>query len=152
MVPLEICKDQKAFLGWTDIIGPEVHLVFCPTVVFFFPFNWQRNSIMLHDRSMKTIYWTKDVTTSHRSIFNTVGATVALLLNLRCPTPMTVISDATKFGRLERKNALWVEDGALHEGRNMKLGLFLMTKFWVGSLFCLLFFDLWTHCSSSRMF
>lgn len=67
--------------------------------------------------------------TSHPSTFNTAGATVALLLNLRCPTPMTVISDATKFGRLERRNALWVEDGVLHEGRNMKLGLFLMTKF-----------------------
>lgn len=68
--------------------------------------------------------------TSHPSTLNTAGGNRCTPVgSLRCPTPMTVISDATKFGRLERRNALWVEDGVLHEGRNMKLGLFLMTKF-----------------------
>lgn len=102
------------------------------------------------------MYWTKDFTTSHPSTFNTVGATVELLLNPRCPTPMTVISDATKFGRRERRNVLWVEDGVLHEGRNMKLGLFLMTKFGFGrSLFCLFLifqlFVLFPGCSRYMM-
>lgn len=80
--------------------------------------------------------------TSHPTFNTAVGNRCTPVGSLRCPTPMTVISDATKFGRLERKNALWVEDGVLHEGRNMKLGRIFDDEVWVGFLFCLLFFDL----------
>ena len=153
MVPLEIRKDQKSFLGWTDIIGPEVHLVFLSDCSFFSIQQW--NSIMLHDRSMKTIYWTEDVTDlSPVHIEHSRGQPLH-----SCGFPQVSYTHDRDFGRYKvwptgKKERFMGRGWCPPRGKEYETWPIFDDEVWIGSLFCLLLFDLWywTHCSSSRMF